>query len=49
MAINGYFPMQNVRFIDYQSVTWRVVQMWFKLTCIIFHVVGTKTDLELLR
>ena len=41
--------MRNIKFIDYQFVTWFVVQMWFKLTGIIFHVVGTKTDLELLK
>ena len=41
--------MQNVKFIDYQYVAWCVVQMWFKLTGINFHVVGTKMDLELLR
>ena len=48
-SISDYFPMQNVKSIDYQSVKWRVVQMWFKLTGIIFHVVATKTDLELLK
>ena len=45
----GYFPMQNIKFIDNQLVMWYVVQMWFKYTGNNFHVTGTKTDLELLR
>ena len=34
--------MQNIEFIDNQLVTWCMVQMWFKLSGINFHVAGTK-------
>ena len=45
----GYFPMQNVKFIDNQWVTRHVVQMWFKFFGNNFHVAGTKTDLDSLQ
>ena len=38
--------MQNIEFIDNQWITQYVVQMWFKLSGINFHVAGTKTDLN---
>ena len=44
-----YFPMQNVKLIDYQWVTRYVVQMWFKFFGNNFHVAGTKTDLDSLQ
>ena len=49
LSIKNYFPMQNVKFIDNQLVTRRVVQMWFKFFGNNFHVAGTKTDLDSLQ